>query len=916
MSEEKNKKNTRRIMKRDFFSILKFSLIILIPFTFLYITLFDYLYQFELNNAIELVIGEESQHTQTVEYIIKDIYDNLLQDLFVIKNSNEMENYLNNPDVKNRYEAEQMFYRMLTNKGNFDQIRMLDIDGNEIIRVNNTKSGIQIVEPENLQNKSEKDYFKIPATLDNNQFFISKMDLNVENHEIEVPYKPIIRVVTPVFNDKKERQGSLVINYLGQDILNVLSENFSDTEYDFISFNLVNNDGYYLYNEDFDKTFSFMFETKPQYNIKDELPEFWEKIKKGDNSYYIQNDKIYTYKEINPSENSKFTKIQEDLWYIINSFDLNSITVFENRVIFNLSLIELSILLISMAFIVLLIAIVHFRNQDKERLALTSKIAENTNDAIIITDSQTNIIFANKTFQQVTGYSLDEVIGKKTSYFKSGLHSKHFYKLMWEKLNKTGFWEGELWDRKKDGLLYPKLLKIYAVEKKYSKKIDKYIGIYHDLSQRKENEKNIDKLKNYNLVTNLPNENLLNKLVKSNVENNDFFGLVCFSIINYNDIFFNKAENQIFENINSFVNKVQSYLNKKDFIAQISKDTFVLGLISFKDRNSLEEFVKDFFQNIKENQNELQHSHYYDIKGGVALFPIDSQDPKGLMRSATIALEAAKFEKTKDYIFSNVKLEESVKNELHLNLLLRKSIQRNELNINYQPQVDISSSSIVGAEALLRWNNMELGNISPYVFIPIAEKTGFIIELGYWLINKVFKDYKKIQHLLPEGFKISINISPIQFNDENLISKLIELSKINDVDLHNFEIEITESVFVSNTNQLNKKLNEIKSLGLSIALDDFGTGFSSLGVLKDLDIDKLKIDRSFIKDYPEKDNGGIAKVIILIANELGLRVITEGAENKVQVDYLYSIGCDLIQGYYYSKPLQLDDLIEYIKKNS
>jgi hypothetical protein len=224
MSEEKNKKNTRRIMKRDFFSILKISLIILIPFTFLYITLFDYLYQFELNNAIELVIGEESQHTQTVEYIIKDIYDKLLQDLFVIKNSNEMENYLNNPDVKNRYEAEQMFYRMLTNKGNFDQIRMLDIDGNEIIRVNNTKSGIQIVEPENLQNKSEKEYFKIPATLDNNQFFISKMDLNVENHEIEVPYKPIIRVVTPVFNDKKERQGSLVINYLGQDILNVLSE--------------------------------------------------------------------------------------------------------------------------------------------------------------------------------------------------------------------------------------------------------------------------------------------------------------------------------------------------------------------------------------------------------------------------------------------------------------------------------------------------------------------------------------------------------------------------------------------------------------------------------------------------------------------------------------------------------------------
>ena len=245
--------------------------------------------------------------------------------------------------------------------------------------------------------------------------------------------------------------------------------------------------------------------------------------------------------------------------------------------------------------------------------------------------------------------------------------------------------------------------------------------------------------------------------------------------------------------------------------------------------------------------------------------------------------------------------------------LLLNSIANNELSVNYQPQINSENKKIIGIEALIRWNNEELGSVSPYIFIPIAEQSGFIINIGYWIIEKVFYDYNKIIDLLPIDFKISINISPIQFSDNMLISKIIDLANKYLIDLSKFEIEITENIFLKDKKLINDKIESFKKLGFSIAIDDFGTGFSSLSYLKDLNIDRIKIDRSFIYEYPQKDNGTIAKIIINICKDLNLKVITEGVETEVQVNYIKSLGCKYIQGYYYSKPLTLENLIKFIE---
>jgi EAL domain-containing protein (putative c-di-GMP-specific phosphodiesterase class I) len=255
-----------------------------------------------------------------------------------------------------------------------------------------------------------------------------------------------------------------------------------------------------------------------------------------------------------------------------------------------------------------------------------------------------------------------------------------------------------------------------------------------------------------------------------------------------------------------------------------------------------------------------------------------------------------------------------MENEIKMEMLLRRAVENDELSIHYQPQVDINKGITVGAEALLRWNNKELGNVSPVVFIPLAEKTGVIIEIGYWIIENVFKDYLLIREKVSRDFRISINISPIQFRDEALIEKIKEFGEKYQVDFSNFEIEITESTFITDVNDINNKFYKFKELGLTIAVDDFGTGFSSLSYLRKLNIDKLKIDRSFIKDYPQNDNGEIAELITNISNKLNLKVITEGAETEEQINHLKSIGCNLVQGYYYSKPLPKEEFYKFLDK--
>lgn len=507
-------------------------------------------------------------------------------------------------------------------------------------------------------------------------------------------------------------------------------------------------------------------------------------------------------------------------------------------------------------------------------------------------------------------YESTRLLGLKVSNFKSGKHKEEFYKNMWDDINEKGYWIGELWDKRKDEILYPKKLSIFKIKDKFKKDL-KYVGIFTDLTEIKKEQEYSDKLKDYNIDTNLPNKNLLVKLINNNInKNKESFYILNFSIENYNSILLKFKSDHIF--IDFLINRINKIIAKDDFIAQINSSKFVIFLSSIKSKKDMNEFLNNFLNQTNQSFYIENKEIFYEIKAGIVNFPKDGKSPDELIINSYMALDKAIDTKSINYVYYDEYLKENLQKETEINLLLRRAVENNELYVYYQPQIDSNTGNIVGAEALLRWNNEKYGMISPYIFIPIAERTGQIIEIGYFIIERVFKDYVEMKDKLNEEFRFSINISPLQFNDKELIPKLKYYIKKYKVDARKIEIEITENLLMEDIITINKKLKELEELGMTIAIDDFGTGFSSLSYIKNLNVDKLKIDRAFIKDYPEKDDGEMADIIANIAHKLNLKVIAEGAETENQVNYLKTIGCNLVQGYYYSKPLEINEFKDYL----
>ncbi|WP_160688060.1 EAL domain-containing protein [Clostridium sp. C2-6-12] len=894
--------------------IIKIYVAIIIPILIIAISIYNYLSKSEIDKTKEILIEVQKQKAKTVQYIIQSNFNEAYENLLVVKNSNDLKNYINYSDINTKEDLEQLFLRIVTSKKNFDQIRFLDNNGDEVIRVNSDVKGPYLVSKDKLQNNSNSDYYINTSKLNKDEVFISDMGLNMESGEVEIPYKPIIRICVPIYSSNNIYKGVLVVNYLGQDMLDVLSEEYEDSVYTFIKPSLINNDGYYLFNSDDMQNFGFALKNEKNNVIYDFDKKLWENIKSKDSGYYEKGNEVYYYMNVKPLYNIDFTGENNYSWFIVSKFNLEDLPIVNEQVFLGMRDRDIFILIGVSILILIILSIIYYSQKDKEELNILQKMIENINDAVLITDNKTKITYVNQSFEKITGYTREDVLGLKTNYFKTGKQSAEFYKEMWNSINTKGYWSGELWDKKKDGVLYSKKLSIYTLKDKSNMNITKYMGIFSDLTDSLEKENYIEKLKNYNLKTNLPNENLTNLLINNIIKNQNInFSIIYFTIENYNSLLFKFNEDDTLF-INPLIKNIKKLLKEEDFIAQIAKNNFIVGISSYNTKEDVRTFVDKLFNESNKLFRQKEEIIFLDMKAGISSYPEDGKDSNELVSNAYIALNKALNNNEAKYEYYTSELKANMENEIKMEMLLRRAVENDELSIHYQPQVDINKGVTVGAEALLRWNNKELGNVSPVVFIPLAEKTGVIIEIGYWIIENVFKDYLLMREKVSRDFRISINISPIQFRDEALIEKIKEFGEKYQVDFSNFEIEITESTFITDVNDINNKFDKFKELGLTIAVDDFGTGFSSLSYLRKLNIDKLKIDRSFIKDYPQNDNGEIAELITNISNKLNLKVITEGAETEEQINHLKSIGCNLVQGYYYSKPLPKEDFYKFLDK--
>ncbi|MGC9491258.1 sensor domain-containing protein [Vibrio genomosp. F10] len=544
------------------------------------------------------------------------------------------------------------------------------------------------------------------------------------------------------------------------------------------------------------------------------------------------------------------------------------------------------------------------RKTVENQLKVTAKIFNNSYEGMMVTDHLGNLIEVNKAFSDITGYHPDEVRGRNPRLLKSGLQDAAFYKQMWQSLENTGQWKGELSNMRKDGTIYPQKSTITAVLDKNNQALN-YLCVFEDITTRKAHEQKLRKMAFYDPLTDLPNRTHLIQLLAEHIKTDQPFATLFLDIDHFkhiNDSLGHYTGDQV---LIELADRLKASTLRSHHIARIGGDEFVIVIDDLNDPDYLISMISSalglFSAPFYPNDSQPLH---LSTSIGVSRYPQDGTDTDTLLKNADTAMYLAKKNGRNGYAFYSPELTDQSKSHVRFHSALHQAIKNDEFHLVYQPQFDLTTGRISGLEALLRWHNPALGTISPDQFIPIAEKTGLINELGTWVIETACKQGKQ---WLDNGYqfsKIAVNVSANQLQQPHFSNTLQAILESTQFPAHHLEVEITEGFLMRDLALATHDLNQLKALGVEVSLDDFGTGYSSLSYLKGLPIDKIKVDRSFINDIPgDEDSVAIVSAIIAMAKSLSLKVIAEGIENQQQQDQLLALGCTIGQGFHLRKPL-------------
>ncbi|MEA0566100.1 EAL domain-containing protein [Lysinibacillus irui] len=549
---------------------------------------------------------------------------------------------------------------------------------------------------------------------------------------------------------------------------------------------------------------------------------------------------------------------------------------------------------------------------------LVLKIFENVSEGIMITDEYKKIVMVNPAFEFVTGYTRDEVVGKTPAVLQSGVHELPFYLEMWEQIRQEGIWQGEIWNRRKTGDVYPEWLTIVSVTNDEGK-VTNYCGIFTDLSERKIVEHELEKRLLTDSLTDVSNrfayiermDNLLESTsaISHSVQHAVYFlDLDRFKQIN--DTLGHAVGDSILIEV---ANRLKKLLKNKDIIARYGGDEFVITLTNVKNVKEAAKFAEQIISSIEQPMMLNGQEVFISTSVGISVYPVDGKNTEELINCADRAMTYSKKHELNGYSFYFDELQTDAKRVLLLDSELRRAIENREFELYFQPKISVENEGIQGLEALVRWNSERLGFVSPAEFIPYAEDTGLIIPLSEVILEKACEAVIQMQQ---QGWKtpVAINISSIHFKQQNFLDSIQTILERYNMPANNFEIEVTERTVMNNANETVSKLVRLKQLGFKISIDDFGTGYSSLSYLVRFPLDCLKIDRSFIQHIGSLDEKqAVVDAIIQMSHRLKMKVVAEGVEQAQQVDILRKMNCDIIQGYYYSKPLPLNELIEFME---
>lgn len=554
----------------------------------------------------------------------------------------------------------------------------------------------------------------------------------------------------------------------------------------------------------------------------------------------------------------------------------------------------------------------------EEKLKLAASIYESSSEGMLVTDAENRIIAVNSAFTQITGYTAAEVIGKNPKILSSGTHDKAFYQEMWDSINFKGFWQGEIHDRKKNGEIHIKRMTINIIPNSDGKTY-RYVGLFSDITDIKKNEATIWRQANYDPLTELPNRRLFMDRLEQEILKADRFdtaiALLFIDLDRFkevNDTLGHQAGDAM---LIEAAKRIEACIRSSDTVSRLGGDEFMVILADLHDCSHIESIAEKILLSLQEPL-QLGHELFFTSGSiGITLYPNDAKTSEELVKNADQAMYVSKSGGRNRFSYFTSSMQEDAQARLKLTSELRAAIEEKQFSLFYQPIVELSTGIIHKAEALIRWRHPALGLVSPATFIPLAEETGLIVEMGDWIFKDAAKFAKQISQKTGQAFQISVNKSPVQFRES--FKRHDWIAYLNEIGLHPKQIvvEITEGLLLDSDPSVRNRLLEYRDAGIEVAIDDFGTGYSSLSYLNKFDIDYLKIDQSFTRNLRTGSSEmAISEAIIVMAHKLGLKVIAEGVETEDQRNLLAAAGCDFVQGYLYSKPIPEKDFEDLVIK--
>ena len=606
-----------------------------------------------------------------------------------------------------------------------------------------------------------------------------------------------------------------------------------------------------------------------------------------------------------------------DLWLVGNQPHLMTSALADGAPLFSVATWEIVLvglaILLTLAMIQSSLEFFRRGRQGESQLAMQRRLVDHASEAIMVTDGAQRIVSVNAAFEQITGYGAAEVMGRTPTMLSAGHHGLAMHRTIWDLVAESGFWEGEVWDRRKDGTLYPQQLRITAIGEP-GEPISHFVAVFTDVSEQKAQAERFDYLARHDPLTNLPNrlalDSHLHAVLDGAVPGIDLLALLIIDLDNFktiNDSLGHHAGDRLLAEI---ARRLSAHMGRNRNLFRLGGDEFVVVIDHLLNEAAVVDLVQAMVRSMGEAYEIDGHVWRSTPSIGISLYPEDGRDGQSLIRNADTAMYYAKAKGRNNHQFFAEPMNAAANKRLHTESELWRALAENQLVLHYQPQIDLLGGKVVGVEALVRWHHPQRGLIAPAEFIPVAEACGLILPLGHWVLLTACRQARAWRDAGIDMGEMAVNISAHQFQQPQFAQTVQAVLAETGVPADRLELEITESSIMHGVDTAIQTMAQLRAMGVKLAIDDFGTGYSSLAYLRRFPLDRLKIDRSFLADVDtDADAASLLTSIVQLGRSLGLQLVAEGVESFAQAEFLRTLECERGQGFHFYQPVSAEEVV-------